>query len=534
MAEAPSPIAAAGTPPGATARRRWLAVGGLGGRALAWVILAVVAIAAADRSRLVVDLSADRRFSPDPALERLIAAQAEPVEVVGVWGVDEQAALEPVEALLRHLDEDSPKLRFRRIDPVLRRPELEAFAAAHGGARARGIYVARGERAQLIPLGMRTRLTLQSELGGALLALADARVPRAALLQGHGELAPGGPDVDSADELGQALRLAGFAPSVFEAGGSSALPADALLVVAGPTRPLGDAALATMTQHLQDGGAALVLADDRAPDDLARWLRARGVLAAGGFPTSLAQGDPSGLLDPAAPGMPGTVLHSRSFHFGGQERGFPHHNLELGVYGDNASLLNGQHPITASLATERVRVLSPRTSEVMAFTPAWLAERDATLGARFAAYPTAPTSAEWLLTTAPGDAWRQRFTPVLAMPEGLDQADGHALAWALEYPPHAESARHGVAARMIVWGSRQAASDAVLAQEAFANADLLRGMTAWLARRAAPPDIAHAPRRAFQTDLDDRGLYVLLAGLVVVLPCLMLGAAMLTWWDRRR
>jgi hypothetical protein len=180
-----------------------------------------------------------------------------------------------------------------------------------------------------------------------------------------------------------------------------------------------------------------------------------------------------------------------------------------------------------------VFVLSPRTCEVERFTPQWLADKDAELAKRFAASGLAPRSATLLLSTAPGDAWTQPLAPMLRAPQGLEQADARALAWALEYPPSAGSVREGEGARIIAWGSREAASDGVLAQAGFANADLLRDMAGWLSRRTAPNDIPPTRLIAYQAALSDRALWLLLGVLVGVVPCVLLGGAMLTWWDRR-
>jgi hypothetical protein len=73
----------------------------------------------------------------------------------------------------------------------------------------------------------------------------------------------------------------------------------------------------------------------------------------------------------------------------------------------------------------------------------------------------------------------------------------------------------------------------VLAQTNFANEQLLRRATTWLARRTAATDIPDAELTAFQINASDSGMFAILGLLVAVIPCLCLGLAMLTWWDRR-
>jgi hypothetical protein len=508
----------------------WLAASGLGGRTALWLLLLMVGIAAADRSRIAIDLSADRRFTISPELTKLVDAQRSPVDLVGIWEAKDDDALQPIARALTLIAQRNPLVTWRRIDPALDKPVLEDFASRHRGARGDGLYVCRGERTRLIALNPLTRLVMQREIGGALIALNDEHPPRAALMQGHGELRPGGGANDGCDELAHALELAGWTVALHD--GSSPLPADALAVLAGPTAALGESALTALAQHMRDGGALLVLADDRAPADLCAFLRQRGLLLGSGYPTGIADGQWSQLLDAAPPTLPAAVVHSMHHYFTGQEAGFPNHRLLLGDL-PGAPMIEQGHPATQAVAASGVFVLSPRTGEIERFTPERLADKDAEVAKRFAASGLAPRTTTMLLSTAPGDAWTQPFAPTLRAPQGLEQADARALAWALEYAPSERSVREGMGARIIAWGSREAASDGVLAQAGFANADLLRGMASWLSGRSAPTDIPRTDLRIYQAALSDGALWLLLGMLVGVVPCVLLGGAMLTWWDRR-
>jgi len=86
----------------------------------------------------------------------------------------------------------------------------------------------------------------------------------------------------------------------------------------------------------------------------------------------------------------------------------------------------------------------------------------------------------------------------------------------------------------VIWGSRQAASDASLGQAAFANGQFLAGACRWLAHREAPPDVPEAELRAFQVNLSDRGLDILLAVLAIIMPVLCIGGALLAWLHGKR
>ena len=66
-------------------KRYRMALAGLGGRTV--VVLAVLAliVAGAQRTGWKIDVSADRRFTIDPALVRIVADLKDPVSVVAIW-----------------------------------------------------------------------------------------------------------------------------------------------------------------------------------------------------------------------------------------------------------------------------------------------------------------------------------------------------------------------------------------------------------------------------------------------------------------
>jgi hypothetical protein len=107
------------------------------------------------------------------------------------------------------------------------------------------------------------------------------------------------------------------------------------------------------------------------------------------------------------------------------------------------------------------------------------------------------------------------------------------LAWALSYAPAKESVREEQGARLVLWGSRQAASDAVLALDSFANQTLLVDLAKWAARREPVSGIPEAESAAFRVDCSDRAMSLLTALLIAIIPCCCIGGAILSWWERR-
>lgn len=494
-------------------------LGSLGGRTLTVLAILILVVAAADRSGWLSDWSADRRFTLSPRLVQLIEQQKQPIELVALWGTDAQAALAPLESMLQRMGTISPAVTYRRIDPELQKPVMEKFREKYHDAQPFTLYVTRGERVFAIGISGYTRLVLQREVGGALVTLAEEKLPLAYIFQGHGELRPGAGAENGGQLLRDSLALAGFQVQTLDGTTSQDPSPDGILVVAGPTSPLGIRDLKRIDEHLQDGGGLLVLADDKAPNDLIWWLRRHGVFVGG-----------QTIPDPAsAAPNPAAIVVTLEHYFKGQEAIFPNHRLLV-----EGSLLNPEQPVTKVLAQGGVALLSPWTAPVMVLQPGSPnQEANQALISLYAQLGTQPFMGQPLFRTVPGDSWEKPRAAPLEAPADLAQRPSIPLAWAVEYQPHAESAQSNIGGRLVVWGSRAALSDDILTQTNFANDQFLRQAAAWLARRTAATDIPEAEVAAFQVNASDNVLFLILGGLLAVIPCLCLGLAMLTWWDRR-
>ena len=506
------------TPPGQPAswRKR---LGSLGGRTLTVLAILALLVAAADRSGWFSDWSADRRFTLSPRLVQLIQQQKEPIELVALWGADAQTALAPLESMLQRMGTISPTVTYRRIDPELQKPVMEKFREKYHDAQPFTLYVTRGERVFAIGITGYTRLVLQREVGGALVTLAEEKLPLAYVFQGHGELRPGGGAENGGQLLLDSLSLAGFQVQTIDGTTTQDPSPDGILVIAGPTSPLGARDLKRIDQHLIDGGGLLVLADDKAPNDLIWWLRRHGVFVGG-----------KTIPDPASEAPnPAKIVVTLEHFFKGQEAIFPNHRLLI-----DGALLNPEQAVTKVLAQGGVALLSPWTAPVMVIQPVSSnQEANAALASIYEKLETQPFTGQPLFRTEPSDAWEKPRAAPLEAPADLAQLPSIPLAWAVEYQPHKKSALANIGGRLVVWGSRSALSDGILTQANFANDQFLRQAAAWLARRTAATDIPEAEVAAFQVNASDNALFLILGGLLAVIPCLCLGLAMLTWWDRR-
>lgn len=511
---------------------RWqLRLAGLGGRTLAIILALALAVAAAHRSGWRVDLSPDRRFTLDPALERILLAQEEPVVVTAIWPAEVDEQVEPLVESLQAMVRLNPRLSYRRIDPLRDQPALERFAERYHDRTAPAIYLSRGERAFKIPVDdvRLSRRTLQRDVGGGLLAIADPDPPSARLLLGHGELQPDGSD-EGADALVRALTLGGFRPVL---GGDQPIDPAALLVIAGATGPLGAATIAAVDQHLVDGGSLLVFADHRLAPDLAALLRRRGLFVASGIPRDVR--DPAALLaDTPEPMPPGVVVAlTRNARPVTRQAEFPYYNLLIAPdqLGEPGIPL---HPALAGVAAAGRDLLSPWSTPVLMLDLDPVEQRD--LAERLAAGGRLPRFAEppaRLFATAPGDAWVTRADQQPQVPANLAQAPPVPLGAVASYLPDERSARQGEGARIAVWGSRAAATNAVLGQEQYANATLIVDVARWLNDRARASPIPPTETVAFRVVGSERTLWIITALLLAALPALAVGGALLAWLERR-
>jgi hypothetical protein len=508
----------------ADVRRVRARIAGLGGRTAGMLAVLALLVAAADRTGVTVDASVDRRHTLSESLLSILRQQEQPVELVTIWGADYDEVTQPIAERLEQMAAVNPRLAFRAIDPELHKPRLSAFAGRYGVEDRPALYVCRGERAFKIPLTGSLGSTLQREVGGALVSLSDPNPPAVHFLQGHGELRPKGGAEDGSDHLVRDLELNGFTVNALDLAQASRLPNDGVLVIAGPTASFAKRELHLLDEHLTDGGATLLLADDRMSADLASWLRRRGILMGPGVPRGLLEGDLSDLLAETTETLPAQIVVSMQHHFVGQESEFPYQNLLLGTQS-----INPKHPATTRIAGSGQQLLSPWTTAVA--VPNWGDDQDP-LAAAYSKAGVSGFTAEQLLKTLSGDTWSKRREDPLQAPGDLKNASPAPLAWAITWPPASGSVR-AQETRLVVWGSRQAASDGVLSQGNFANGSMLVSLCRWLSGRGAQTEIPLADSALFQVQAGDGVLFWITAGLLALLPCAFIGIALAVWWEKR-
>lgn len=255
---------------------------------LAAVVLALVAFALANdlarRHPLRADWTHAGRYSLSERTRAILSTLAEPVTLTSVIAAplsaespDEYVAArlaEDVRELLRSFGEASRFVRVRTVDPLRDPARARDLLTRFQVRLPQVVLVERGAARRAVGVPDMADLGPPSAPGGppeirafrgeqalaeAILAVGEDRRPLALFSRGHGERDPEDHGSDGVAALDRALRRAGFAtaPLDFE----RALPAEALVVVAGPDRPFPLAQAAALATHLSRGGSLLALLD---------------------------------------------------------------------------------------------------------------------------------------------------------------------------------------------------------------------------------------------------------------------------------
>lgn len=498
------------------------------------VVIAVLVLitAAAVKAGLRLDLSASHRFSIDPRLERLVQDLKDPIEIIGVWPNGFEGLTDPLKDRVIAVARTSKKITWRRIDPTLDQPELEAAQKKFGEISSGNLYVVReGRPAYRIPVVPALEVLFQRELGAALVALTSAKPVMVQVLQGHGELRPDGSPDDGCGVLLRRLAGAGFQVAMvneadIEKNGAHLDP-DALVLVPGPTAPLGEKSLAALRRHLIDGGGLMILADDRIPADLAVLLRQRGILIGPGFFQGIERGDLGGLFDPSRSSLQSTVLYS--------ERSAGRKGYEQLLAGSE-QILRDRFGINRQVIDSGRELIFPRSSPILALEPTLLEQSVPDAAAKYVqVYGTPAFTTQPLIGFKPGTAWREVWKPNVTVPENLSAStNSFFLAWAANYEAHPNSIKGQRSARLVVYGSRQAASTLVWQDPRFANDLALIDAARWTSQRDAAVPIPEADLKRFYVQTGKTGMWVLFVILIGIIPSTCIGIAILTWWERRR
>ncbi|TVR14303.1 MAG: hypothetical protein EA401_04825 [Planctomycetota bacterium] len=518
---------------------RLAALGMLGMRSALIIGVLIAAVAAAHRIDLRMDWSANRHFTLDPVLIDIIDRVDHDLRIVGVWPQHAESGRDAMVAhigalvapALQLMARRSDHLSWTQIDPGQDLPLLDSLRERYGSIGREGIFLLRdGQRPFRIPVSNALPIILQREMGGALLATARDQQPLAAIFQGHGELRPQGGNEHGITALRRQLELSGFQVAPFDRATLEQwgrLPMDAIVVLAGPTEALGAAMLRAFEQHLRDGGRALILVDHRMDPDLARTLQGWGIICGPLHPVGSLD-NPIQVLARDAPLQRPHLLYSLE-HSTGRDGSF--HRL---ILRPESAMVEDQFAIMRHTRGSGRLINSTLSIPISVADPALWPDHSEGIITALASLATPPFQGEPLLTLPRSESWIDAVQAQQRQPQGLSDRRGHtALAWAIDYEVDPRGSNDARGPRMVIWGSRQAASDGILAGDSYANAQLLSDMMHWLSDHDDAVPIPAAELQAFRIDAEESTITFLLALLIAIIPCCCLGVAMITWWERR-
>jgi len=199
------------------------------------------------------DLTAERRFTLSPQTRQILQNLPQPVEALAFFSQNFQFARQDAEDLLDQYRHDSNgKFSYRFIDPVAQASLARQWGVTQDGT----ILFVMGERRQSVTLYN------EQEFTSALVKLIRTTQPKVYFLTGHGERDINEEGDNGYAQVRRALEREGYQVEALNLAVTSTVPADAaVIVLAGPSRPLLDREVEVLKGYLNAGGRMLIALD---------------------------------------------------------------------------------------------------------------------------------------------------------------------------------------------------------------------------------------------------------------------------------
>ena len=244
----------------------------------------------ASRHSLRWDLSENQNFSLAPQTHRVIRGLPRDVKIT-VFTREKDPGYQSYKERLDSYRQASPKLSVEFIDPE-RQPKV---AQSYGVTRSDTAIFESGSQT------IRVINPSEAELTGALIRVSKDEKKRILFLEGHGE-----PSLDNRERTGlsqarEILSKQGYEVGTVSLLAQTAVPDQtAILIIAGPRKPITTEELDRVHAYVQKGGHLLLMVDPDTQADLAPLLRRWGLGLGPGvlvdLQDRLAQGDLTALL----------------------------------------------------------------------------------------------------------------------------------------------------------------------------------------------------------------------------------------------
>jgi ABC-type uncharacterized transport system involved in gliding motility auxiliary subunit len=467
------------------------------------VILGLVNFVAA-RNPQRVDLTETQLFTLAPETQDVLKKLDQPTKV---WIFDKTPNPQDSE-LLKSFQRQAKNFSYEVADPDLNPGLAQRFAIKNDPVN-KDVYVERGGNPNshrfVQSISQQQRL-LESKLVNSLIQVSSTRQPKVYFVQGHGERTLT-PDKGSISTAVKELQGKNFTSELLNLAQVGQVPADAAVVVlAGPQKPLFDPEIQALEDYQGQGGNLLVLVDPKSKANLDGLLKKWGIVLdqrvaidASGAGTVLG-------LGPATPLVQDYSDHpiTRTFKNG------------ISFY-----------PLARPLEIQAVEGVQANPI-VLTVAKSWaetnLDEKPVKLDADDRQGPLPIGVALSRIATPPS-----RPTP---SPSPSPQGDG--LGPAPSPTPSPSNAPNAVKkeSRLVVFGNSTFAADGYFEQQI--NGDVFLNSVSWLSQEGGQT-LSIRPREMKSRRLtpSKEQAMILVGGSLVLLPLLGLITAAVLWWRRR-
>ena len=409
------------------------------------------------------DVTAEKSFSLSEQTIQILKGLKEPVQVKLFFTPQAMGRAE-AEDLIKEYAIRSNKLSYEFIDPVTQRRQALDYQVARDGT----IIFERGVRRE-VTFGYQ-----EQDLTSTLLKVSRDTVKGVYFLTGHQERDPESQEQGGYSLIKQVLERENYKVGKFNYVVTDTVPSDvAVLVVAGPRKPLSAEETLRLSRYVDQGDSLLILAEPGIPDPFGGMLSAYGVE----LPDDV-------IIDP-----------TRSF------------------FGDIASPLAdsyGFHQITKDLGG--LTTFFPTARSVVLSDPGpegW---------------------ARQLLVTTSNDSWAETGYREQQVKPDANEVKGPLGLMAVVEPSEVGAGK----GRVVIVGDADFVSDDVLNSVAnVGNVDLFMNAVNWLATEEELITIRPKAPEQREVILTPPQARAIIYSNILFVPLLVLAAGALVWWRRR-
>lgn len=235
---------------------------------VAVLVVAVILGSLALRYHQRFDLSKQGKHTLAPQTIKVLETMKAPVSALAFYH-ENQMGKAQAESLLERYSYASKRFSYRFVDPD-REPVL---AKKHKISKTGSLVLLSGKRSETV------KSPEEQSLTNALIRLGRQEEKTIYFLVGHGERGIQDQGKEGFYKLGQAVKAQNYRVKTLILATAPKVPGDAaMLVAAGPEKPLLEPEKQRLAQYLDQGGSLLLMMEPQRDAGLAGWLQKRGVI----------------------------------------------------------------------------------------------------------------------------------------------------------------------------------------------------------------------------------------------------------------